>query len=266
VPEAAFDICYCLISEHPVACENPTGTCQVNFSLSSKKLIMKVKSPISDKFTEFLNELLSTTHKPYKDITYQLFYDLFKIRSSQWKYKVLSKREVDFSLSDIFQDLLAHYFRILLPNEYVVYCEHKKGKVRPDILIKKNDKNWAVIEVKTTIGWDRALIKNDKYLKRLRILSQTFNVPINRTFYIFEAARNVNSHFYKIFKNKKRDKICKYIYPLFLNNAHPFFLSNERDRKNNYEEFDDSEIFKFYKENVATTLDYIIEKKIKVTT
>jgi hypothetical protein len=226
---------------------------------------MKVKSPVSDKFTEFLNELLSTGHKPCKDITYQLFYDLFKMRSSQWKYKVLSKREVDFSLSDIFQDLLAHYFRILLPKEYSVYCEHKKGKVRPDILIKRNEKNWAVIEIKTTIGWNRDLIKNNNYLKRLRLLNETFSVPIKRTFYIFEAARNVNRNFYEIFEKNKKDKIRSYIYPLFLNNPHPFFLSDERDRKNNYEEFNDKEVYKLYKGNVVTPLDYIIRKKIMST-
>lgn len=226
---------------------------------------MKIKSPISDKFSEFLDELLSTAHKPYKDITYQIYYDLFKIRSSQWKYKVLSKREVDFSLSDIFQDLLTHYFRILLPKEYVVLSEHKNDKVRPDILIKKNNKNWSVIEVKTTIGWNRDLIKNDNYLKRLRILSQTFKVPIQRTFYIFETARNVNRHFYEIFEKNSRDKMRDYIYPLFLNNAHPFFLSKARDRKNNYEVFDDTEIFRLYKENVATPLEDIIKKKIMVS-
>lgn len=39
--------------------------------------------------------------------------------------KFLSKREVDFSLSDIFQDLLTHYLRILLPKKYVIYSECK---------------------------------------------------------------------------------------------------------------------------------------------
>ena len=227
---------------------------------------MKIKSPISDKFSEFLDELLSTTHKPYKDITYQIYFDLFRIRSSQWKYKVLSKREVDFSLSDIFQDLLTHYFKILLPKEYVVLSEHKTGKVRPDILIKKNNKNWSVIEVKTTIGWRRDLIKNDNYLKRLRILSQTFKVPLQRTFYIFEAARNVNRHFYEIFEKNSRDKMRDYIYPLFLNNPHPFFLSKARDRRNKYEVFDETEIVRLYKENVATPLEDIIKRKIMALT
>lgn len=229
---------------------------------------MKIKSPISDKFSEFLNELLRTEHTPYKDITFQIYYDLFKIRSSQWKYKVLSKREVDFSLSDIFQDLLTHYLRILLPKDYVIYSEHKRGEVRPDILIKKGDKDWSVIEVKTTIGWKRDLIKNGNYLKRLHILSRTFNVPIQRTFYVFEAARNVNRDFFEIFEEDKKNKIRDYIYPLFLNNAHPYFLSNERDRKNNYEDFGDTEIFRFYKEKekVVTSLDYIIENKIMVAT
>jgi hypothetical protein len=191
---------------------------------------------------------------------------LFKTRSSQWKYKVQSKREVDFSLSDIFQDLLTHYLRILLPKEYVVLSEHKNDKVRPDILIRKNNKNWSVIEVKTTIGWNRDLIKNNNYLKRLRILSQTFKVPIQRTFYIFEAARNVNRHFYEIFEKNSRDKMRDYIYPLFLNNANPFYLSKAKDRKNNYEVFGDTEIFRLYKENVATPFEDIIEKKIMVPT
>jgi hypothetical protein len=153
----------------------------------------------------------------------------------------------------------------LLPQGYAVFCEHKEGKVRPDILIKKNEKNYAVIEVKTTIGWNRNLIKNDNYLKRLKLLSKAFNVSMKRTFFIFEAARNVNKHFYEIFKENKIHKVRNYIYPLFLNNAHPFFLSNKRDRKNNYEEFDDAEIYKLYKDNVITTIEDIIKRKILVT-
>ena len=100
--------------------------------------------------------------------------------------------------------------------------------MRPDILIKKNNKNWSVSKCSPTIGWRRDLIKNDNYLKTLCILSQTFKVPLQRTFYIFEAARNVNRHFYEIFEKNSRDKMRDYIYPLFLDPPHPFFLSKGR--------------------------------------
>ena len=74
---------------------------------------MKIKSPISEKYGAFLNALLDNTVTPHEDISYQIFYDLFRIREFQWQYKVEFSREVDSSLSDIFQDIIAHYLKIL---------------------------------------------------------------------------------------------------------------------------------------------------------
>ncbi|MBI1822203.1 MAG: hypothetical protein HY036_09460 [Nitrospirae bacterium] len=227
---------------------------------------MKVRSPISDKYSFFLNALLKINKKLSGDVSYHLFYDLFKIRAAQWKYKVKANREVDSALSDVFQDLIAHYFRVLLPKRFEVLCEHKKDKVQPDIIITKNGKYWAAIEVKTTIGWTRDLVKKENYRKRLRTLSQTFGISQKRAFYIFEAARNVNREFLEIFEKDKPHKLRRHIYPLFLNNAHPFNLSEIKgnDRKNYYEEFLDNEIYDLYKRNRVTRnpLQAIIRKKI----
>jgi hypothetical protein len=157
---------------------------------------MKIKSPISEKYGAFLKALLSDTVKPHKDISCQIFYDLFRIREFQWQYKVEFGMEVDASLSDIFQDIIAHYLKVL--TNYEILCEHKQGKLRPDILIRTKGRNKAVIEVKTTIGYNRNLIKENTYKNRLEELSREFKVPITKTLYIFEGANNVTSDFAKM--------------------------------------------------------------------
>jgi len=139
---------------------------------------MKIKSPISEKYGAFLKALLSDTVKPHKDISCQIFYDLFRIREFQWQYKVEFGREVDASLSDIFQDIIAHYLKVL--TNYEILCEHKQGKLRPDILIRTKGRNKAVIEVKTTIGYNRNLIKENTYKKKIGRIIKRIQSPDNQ--------------------------------------------------------------------------------------
>lgn len=204
--------------------------------------------------------LLDNTIKPYKDVSYQIFYDLFRIREFQWRYKVKFGREVDVTLSAIFQDIIAHYLKIL--TKYDILCEHKQGKLRPDILIKHNGRNKAIIEVKTTIGYNRDLIKENDYKKRLEDLSSEFNVPIQKTFYLFEAANNVTGDFAKVFENKKAHEIKNYIFPLFHKTAHPFNLSTIRNRKEKYQKYADNEIYELYRQTKLTDFRDLL-KKIK---
>lgn len=219
---------------------------------------MKIKSPISEKYGAFLNALLDNTVTPHEDISYQIFYDLFRIREFQWQYKVEFAREVDASLSDIFQDIIAHYLKIL--TKYEILCEHKQGKLRPDILIRNNGHNKAIIEVKTTIGYNRDLIKGNDYKKRLEHLSTEFKVPVKRTFYLFEAANNVTGDFAKVFENKKAHEIKKYIFPLFHKTAHPFNISTIRNRKEKYQKYTDNEISELYRQTKLTDFRELLNK------
>ena len=74
-----------------------------------------MESKIANNFNKLL-ESLSDTHEKTnpKEISWFIYYNLFRIRESQWKYKVLFKRRVDYSLSNIFQDIIAHYLKKIL--------------------------------------------------------------------------------------------------------------------------------------------------------
>ena len=221
---------------------------------------MKLKSEIGKSFEKFLLSLEETKSRYYhKDISFQIYYDLFKIRQAQWNYKLKVNRKIDYSLSDIFQDIIAHYLRHSLPKTYSVILECKQGKIRPDILIKKNGKNWSIIEIKTTIGWDRGLVTEDNYMKRLNILHEEFKVPIKRIFYIFESASNVNKKFKELFQNNKRDKIKNFIFPLFLDNGDPYYVARA-EKIDGYKHYSDAEIQELFKKTKLTDFKNIIKK------
>ncbi len=221
---------------------------------------MNYKSAISKSFEDFLFAMQQTKKEDcHKDITFQIYYDLFKIREAQWKYKIEINRGVDYSLSDIFQDLIAHYLRMFLPKQYSVHLESKQGKLRPDILIRKNEKNWAIIEIKTTIGWNRGLVRNDNYKIRLKELSEEFNVPIKRIFYIFESSRNVDKDFASLFKRNKNSEITKYILPLFEQNASPYYIT-KKAKVNGFRKYSDKELYELYQSGKITDFKEILKK------
>jgi hypothetical protein len=215
---------------------------------------MNVNSPIAKSFNNFLRKLQEDDKNFNPDITFQIYYDLFRIREAQLEYKKKVRRGKDSSLADIFQDIIAHYLRLTLPKEYSVILDKKYGKLTPDILIMKNKSNWAIIEIKTTIGWNRGLVKKDEYLKRLIELSKFFNIPLKRIFYIFEASRNVSKEFERIFRNKSKDTRKKYIYPLFEKSASP--------SKKEVNKCSVKEIFEYYKRDKITDYSKIFKKII----
>ncbi len=218
------------------------------------------KSPIAENFKNFLLAMQDTnkTDLP-EDVSFQIFYDLFKIREAQWEYSKNFRREIDFSLADIFQDIIAHYLKRLLPTKYEIILEYKQNKKRPDILIKKDGKPCSVIEIKTTIGWNRDLVKGENYLGRLKELSEEFKVPINKVFYIFEASRNVNKEFFEFFKRDSKEKIKEYIFPLFEHSASPYYFS-KRSSKKEFNNYSSEEIYSLYLKNKITSFDKILQK------
>ncbi len=220
---------------------------------------MKIQSDISVNFKKFLDSLANKGKKiPFQDISLQIFYDLFRIREAQERYGKKINRDVNYSIADIFQDLIAHYLKLVLSKNYEILLEQKEKKVRIDILIKKNEKNWAAIEIKTNVGWDRELVKGKKYLKRLNRISKKFGIPIKRIFYIFETTRNVGKKFEERYENNEGN-IRKYIFCLFKQTAHPRWVFGDENLKKKY---DKKEIISKYKEMKEVDFKEII-KKIK---
>jgi hypothetical protein len=221
---------------------------------------MEYYSPISDNFERFLLSMEKSKKETcHSDISFQIYYDLFRIREAQWRYKLEINRGIDYSLSDIFQDLIAHYLRMCLPKQYEVFLELKQGKLRPDILIKKNGEVWSIIEIKTTIGWNRGLVRNDEYLIRLKELSDEFKIPIERIFYIFESSRNVDKNFASLFQGKNSDKITKFILPLFVQSAAPYYIA-KKENKREYRKSSDQEIYALYEINKIIDFKQIMDK------
>jgi hypothetical protein len=225
-----------------------------------------MRSPIAETFNGFLGALEQINKididKKNNDLTFRIFYDLFKIRMAQWRYKKNFHREVDYSISGIFQDIFAHYLKAILPVQYEVYCEHKRNRLRPDIVVTKDGKYHSIIEVKTTIGWDRELVANNKYSARIKDLSHVFSVPKARIFYVFEAARNVNRKFYETITSSKQSEMKKFIMPLFKCNAHPFFMPDRRYKDGKYYDYSDKEIRDLFEEQKLNDFKDIVKQKI----
>src|SRR5690606_11936528 len=107
----------------------------------------------------------------------------FKINLAQCKFRQnfnIKKKTIN---SDLFQDIIAYYLKISLPNEYEILLEEKKGKLQPDILIKYNQKEIFIIEIKTNLGWARNSIHNE-IPRRIDNLSYEFKIPKNNIVYI----------------------------------------------------------------------------------
>lgn len=211
-----------------------------------------MESKIANNFNKLL-ESLSDTHRRInsKKVSWLIYYNIFRIRESQWKYKVDFKRKIDYSLSNIFQDIVAHYLKKTLSSNFEVIIEEKIGKVRPDILIRKNGKNWAAIEIKTNIGWNRWLVNEENHKIRLKQLSKQLNISFSRVFYIFETIENVNKTFVERFnKNHFKGDIL----PLFRFRPRPRSFTKKHKR------FSDKEIRKLFIENKITDFAEIKRK------
>ncbi len=220
-----------------------------------------MEKSISKSYAKLLESLSNENTEDFNsDLTYQIFYDLFKIRVAQKKYKEKTNRYKNYSLSDIFQDIIAHYLRLKLSQkEYKIYLEKTSNKLRPDILIEKNNKNWAIIEVKTNLGWNRHITKKEKYLGRLKHLKKEFkDIPLERIFYVIETSSNVNKEFASIWspKNKNNKKIKKHILPLFNETAEP----KNHIKKNELKGYSEKQIHTLYVNSKITNFKDIIKK------
>ena len=81
-----------------------------------------------------------------RDLSHALYVQLCQIKLAAWRHKVNFRRARRHSLADIFQDLVAYYFRAALPKEYDVRLEEarkvqiggKKVTLQPEICVRLN--------------------------------------------------------------------------------------------------------------------------------
>lgn len=207
------------------------------------------------------------------DISKTIYFDLAKMKHSEWRMKVNFKRHKRHTTSEFFQDIVAFYLNACLPDDYEIELEKKIGKTQTDIAIKKNGKYFFIIEVKTTIGYDRpdnsSLNPYKKFKDRVADLSNNFNVATENIIYIFENHGNVGKEFSEKFWDKKNhtpkepptEFPFSIIRPLF-NANDPYYWKHKKgfDRHNNYTTLDEQEIFNHAENNIVTKFEDIVKQ------
>lgn len=208
-----------------------------------------------------------------QDISKAIYFHICKMKYAGWRHRINFKRNRKHSIAEFFQDIIAFYLKVSLPNEYEIELEPKKGQTQPDIAIKKNGKYHFLIEIKTTIGWDRPDNSlPDPYIKirqRVDDLARNFDVSQNNIIYIFEDHANVTKEFSKEFWdiNKQVPAIrsidfpFSIIYPLF-NATDPYYWRHEKgfDRTQNLRVISDELISSMSQTNIVTPFESILRK------
>lgn len=137
-------------------------------------------------------------------ISEEIYKHIFRIKVSLWKHNIEFNRRKRMALPDIFQDIIALYVKIALKEDFEVILEERSGRLQPDILIKHKGLNLFILEIKTSIGWDRGSI-NGSIQKRIKELSNEFNIPNENIVYIFQSPWNVNKQFANRYWNIKEN-------------------------------------------------------------
>lgn len=241
-----------------------------------RRLFGSLMINISQKYDEFLQSfsLIKKFDVNLRDtkLSEEIFFHLLKIKLSGWKYRVNFQRVKKHSISDIFQDLLAVYFKASLPEIYSVELEKsiKNKKPHVDILIAKNNKPHFIIEVKTTIGWSRHDLEGS-FSKRREEISKTFGIETKKIIYVFLEHTNVSKLFSSRYWNKDTNTPVElinrsqkdpysFIFPLF-NAIDPYYWKYEKgfNKNINYKNLSDIEIKEMAKKNIVTPFEHILK-------
>ncbi len=212
------------------------------------------------------------------DISEAIFFHLCKIRYAEWKHMINFSRHRSHTISDIFQDIVAFYIKAALPKEFSVELEKREGTTQPDIIIKKNGNYEFLIEIKTSIGYERPNMNHsdpyENFRKRVKNLSNNFSVPEQKIIYVFESHSNVNAKFSENFWDKHQNKAKKVrptefplsiIFPLF-NSSNPYYWKYDKgfDKTKEYKEITDAEFMEKAKRNIVTPIEEVIKLIQKV--
>lgn len=231
---------------------------------------------ISDYYLKFIETFTNVDSEIFdletKEISRAIYKHIFKIRCGLWKQSVLFKRRKRISISDLFQDIIALYLKLSLnSSKFEIVLEEKSGKLQPDILIKHNGNNHFILEIKTTIGWNRNSL-NGAIQNRINQLSNEFQIPLDNVVYIFLSPWNVNKKFaekyWDITENQPNPLPKEFpfnkIRPLMTADD-PYYWNHEKgfDRSKSFKDYSDNEIENFSKNSIVVPIEVTIKEIIK---
>jgi hypothetical protein len=230
-------------------------------------------SQLLDSFTDNPKITVDLTSN---EISKLIYLDLARMKHAGWRMKINFKRHKRHTISEFFQDIIVFYLNSCLPDNFEIELEKKIGVTQTDIAIKKDGKYIFIIEVKTTIGYERPDKQSEdpyeKFRTRVKDLSENFNVPTENIIYIFEDHGNVGKDFSEKFWDKKINKPKQaptnfpfsIIKPLF-NGNDPYYWRHEKgfDRRNAFKPFDEIKIFEIAGQNIVTKFEDIVSQILK---
>ncbi len=189
--------------------------------------MLNMKTDEGKYFSKYLEALERQPVLLENSNSFTIYVAVFEMRMAMWRYCVNVNRNKEYSFADYFQDIVAKHIQSLLKKNCTVFLEEKDSNFRPDIIIKKKDEILAIIEIKTTVGWNRDLVLEDGYLERINEIAEHYSISPEKVFFIFESSGNVNGEFKAEVCKSKDNKYSGKIYPLFSENAHPFFMPDK---------------------------------------
>lgn len=129
-----------------------------------------------------------------KDITKAILFRMKAYYDTQNKIKKFLNKRYLSAASDFFVEAIAFYLKLIIDINginFEVYSERqikpRRGAIRPDISVWKNDKVVAIIECKTQLGWNRDKWEED-FKKRESKLQDTF--PNAKAFLVVMTSEN----------------------------------------------------------------------------
>jgi hypothetical protein len=129
-----------------------------------------------------------------RDITKAILLRMKAYYNTQNKIKEFLNKRYLSAASDFFVETIAFYLKVILDIENIgleVHSERqirqKKGAIRPDISVWKNNKVVAIVECKTQLGWNRDKWEKD-FKERESKLKDEF--PNAKAFLVVMTSKN----------------------------------------------------------------------------
>jgi hypothetical protein len=129
-----------------------------------------------------------------RDITKAILLRMKAYYNTQNKIKEFLNKRYLSAASDFFVEAIAFYLKLIFDKEGIDFEVHserqivpRRGAIRPDISVWKNDKVVAIIECKTQLGWNRNKWEED-FKKRESKLKDEF--PNAKAFLVVMTSEN----------------------------------------------------------------------------
>lgn len=129
-----------------------------------------------------------------RDITKAILLRMKAYYDTQNKIKEFLNKRYLSAASDFFVEAIAFYLKLIFDKEGIDFEVHserqivpRRGAIRPDISVWKNDKIVAIIECKTQLGWNRDKWEED-FKKRESKLKDEF--PNAKAFLVVMTSEN----------------------------------------------------------------------------